>query len=305
MDTYVNKPVRSPSYPSMPLNEAITAIRKIEAPYRYSPIVREDAVKLLGYSSLSGPASKALAALAAYGLVERAGKGEMRVTELAREILYPDTDKSKLEAVLTAARGPQLFVDIAERFDGICPPEDGLKTYLNRLGFNQNSINTAVKSYLGTYSYVEQMQETESHSFKNATDAKSVLPDEVSYGGAHLGDLVQWESSGALQFETPQRVRWVSDDGTWVAVEGSETGLPMSEIIVEERNSDHPKVAPTPPKISLAQEEMELKGEIEWMRNSLGPKTKVRIHVSGEIGPKEIGKLIRLLEAQKLVLEED
>lgn len=37
----------------------------------------------------------------------------------------------------------------------------------------------------------------------------------------------------------------------------------------------------------------------------LGPATKATIHVTGEMGPKEIGKLIRLLEAQKAVLEDD
>jgi hypothetical protein len=35
--------------------------------------------------------------------------------------------------------------------------------------------------------------------------------------------------------EEPTRVRLVSDDGQWVAVECSETGIPMSEVIVEQR----------------------------------------------------------------------
>ncbi|MDB5443813.1 MAG: hypothetical protein JWP73_2189 [Phenylobacterium sp.] len=41
------------------------------------------------------------------------------------------------------------------------------------------------------------------------------------------------------------------------------------------------------------------------MRNQLGGDTKVRLLVTGEMGPKQIGKLIKLLQAQKAVLADD
>ena len=43
-------------------------------------------------------------------------------------------------------------------------------------------------------------------------------------------------------------------------------------------------------------------GEIEWMRNRVGRATNVRLMVTGEMGPKEISRLIRLLETQREVL---
>ncbi|WP_420965857.1 hypothetical protein [Bradyrhizobium sp. B120] len=46
-------------------------------------------------------------------------------------------------------------------------------------------------------------------------------------------------------------------------------------------------------------------GEIEWMRNKVGRETNVRLLVEVQMGPKEIGKLIKLPEAQKAVLEDD
>ena len=48
-----------------------------------------------------------------------------------------------------------------------------------------------------------------------------------------------------------------------------------------------------------------LAGEAEWMRNKVGSETTVRLLVSGDMGPREIGRLIRLLEAQKSVLTDD
>ena len=101
------------------------------------------------------------------------------------------------------------------------------------------------------------------------------------------------------------RVRLVTDDG-WVAVEGSETGIPMSEVIVQERGA----AVPPPPTFKLTAKDLTVgtarEGETEWMRNKVGKATTVSLMVSGgEMGAKEIGKLITLLEAQRAVLDDD
>jgi len=47
------------------------------------------------------------------------------------------------------------------------------------------------------------------------------------------------------------------------------------------------------------------KAEREWLRGPLSKETTYRPIVSGELGPKEIGKLIKMLQAQKAVLSDD
>jgi hypothetical protein len=59
--------------------------------------------------------------------------------------------------------------------------------------------------------------------------------DRPSFGGASVGDLIQWQSNGTIQFNPLKRVRFVSDDGNWVQVEGSQTGIPINEVIVEQK----------------------------------------------------------------------
>lgn len=297
--------IRSPSYPNRSLREAITDVRKIEQVYRSSQADREQAAKLIGYSSLSGPAAKALAALASYGLVERAGKGELRVTRRAVAILHSDDKAERRAELRQAAFEPDIFRELQERWPDIVPPEDGIASFLRRQGFNENAIRPVAQAYLDTVALLVEEGATESHGGGAASAERSTSSSSggksVNYGGAQIGDLVQWESNGALQFEQPRRVRLISDDGMWVAVEGSETGLPMSEIIVEQRA---PKAEA--PKFPLApeRETRPEPGAVEWIRNDLGPETKVIIHAIGEMGPREIGKLIRLLEAQKAVLED-
>jgi len=46
-------------------------------------------------------------------------------------------------------------------------------------------------------------------------------------------------------------------------------------------------------------------GEQEFFRSRLSPQSTVRVLVSGPAGPKEIDKLIRLLQLQKEVMQED
>jgi hypothetical protein len=44
-----------------------------------------------------------------------------------------------------------------------------------------------------------------------------------------VGDRIQWEVNGQLQFNEPAKVRFVSDDGKFVMVEGSNTGIPIEQ----------------------------------------------------------------------------
>jgi hypothetical protein len=290
----------------MSLREAVADVKKIEAVYRSSQADREQAAKLIGYSSLSGPAAKALAALASYGLVERAGKGELRVTRRAVAILHSDNQTERSAELRQAAFEPDIFKEMQERWPDITPPAEGIASFLRRQGFNENAIRPVAQAYLDTVALLVEEGATESHGGEETNTEKSKLSEgggkNVIYGGAQIGDLVQWESDGVLRLEQPRRVRQISDDGMWIAVEGSETGIPMSETIVEQRA---PKTEAPKFPLGLDKGPAREAGSVEWIRNEVGPETKVIISVVGEMGPREIGKLIRLLEAQKAVLEDD
>jgi hypothetical protein len=217
----------------MSLRDAIAAVTKIEARYRTAAVDRGEAVKLIGYSGLSGPANKALAALTQYGLTERAGKGDMRVTRRAVDILHGD-DAERMQGISAAASEPDLFGRISARFPGITPPESGVLSFLKREGFNPTAVRPAARAFLDSMAYVEEARGRKSHSDPADMHAESDLPAvETAVGGAAVGDFIQWENSGVHQFEAPRRVRWVSEDGAWVAVEGYDGGIPMEQVTVE------------------------------------------------------------------------
>jgi hypothetical protein len=295
---------RSPHYPNFSLREAIARAERAFNADRRNPMDRDVAAKNIGYSGSSGAADKALATLNQYGLLERVGKGQVRVSQLALDILHPENPSEKSRALNKAAFTPPLFKDLRNQFpDGAS--EANLHSYLVRQNFQNRALRPAIGAYLETCSFLKQENAYESHGAEGATGAESDLPDDESdvvYGGARVGDLIQWESAGALQFETPRRVRAISPDGLYVAVDGYSAWAPMSEVIVEGRATLPP---PPPPLEDDAETKSTLPGEAEWMRNSLGAGTKVRLLVTGDMGPREINKLIKLLEAQRAVLSDD
>lgn len=243
------KPIRSPSYPNMALRDAVEAVGKIEKLYRSAPVDRTAAAKLIGYTTLSGPANKALAALASYGLLDRAGKGETKVTERARDILHAENTQQRHARLKEAAFEPELFREIREKFEGLAVvPEDGVVTYLNRQGFNPNAVRPAAKAFLETMSYLQELGVSESHRVDPKPDEHS----EVKYGGAAVGDLVQWEVEKVLQMEKAARVRAVQnhDGKDWVFVEGSETGIPMEQVIVDKKGAGEQSNIIKPPTLA-------------------------------------------------------
>jgi hypothetical protein len=131
------------------------------------------------------------------------------------------------------------------------------------------------------------------------------LRSEPEQNAANIGDLVQWTSGGVDQFEMPKRVRRVErhEGQEWAFVEGTETAVPVSELTVV-----------TPASAAAASSMMALSDAVasplvdeerEWLRGSLSRDTNYRLIVSGNLGPKELGKLIKLLQAQKAILDDD
>jgi hypothetical protein len=120
------------------------------------------------------------------------------------------------------------------------------------------------------------------------------------------GDLVQWTSDGVDQFETPRRVQSVHrrDGKEWAFVEGTNTGVPLSELtVVTPKSGATALPSTTAPSKPIASPSVNK--EREYLRGVLSRDTSYRLLVSGDIGPKELGKMIKLLEAQKAILEDE
>ena len=172
---------RSPSYQSISLKQAIDLTSKIHRTCRTNVITRENAVQEMGYSGLTGRSMKVLAALIQFGLLDKTGKGDVRVTQRAVEILHGIDQADRDEAMLEAAYRPQLFRDIHERFPDGIPSESVIRSFLIQQDFMDVAIGPAINAFMETYRAVEHIRESESHGQDGDEAAESVAhikPDD-------------------------------------------------------------------------------------------------------------------------------
>lgn len=146
---------RSPSYPNFPLSEAVERVEHVFNADRQNPVDRETIATHIGYRGLSGASDKAISTLSQYGLLEKVAKGEMRVTDLAVDILHPESPDAKNRALWQAARHPHLFAQLFDRFS-VVPSSNALQSYLKREGFLERAINPISSAYLETCRLLEQ-----------------------------------------------------------------------------------------------------------------------------------------------------
>lgn len=156
--------VRSPSYPGIPLKQALLRARDLFELERHNPMSREAAARLLGYSGLTGGSNALLSDLSAYGLIERVGKGEIRVSQNLVKIIHPNDQAEYTEALTTAAMSPKLFTMLRERFPDHLPSDGNLEGYLVRMGFSSAGTKPAKKAFLETFQYLQEETGSESHS---------------------------------------------------------------------------------------------------------------------------------------------
>jgi hypothetical protein len=153
--------MRSPNYPGIPLKHAVDLTDKIFRADRTNAIDREVAAEHMGYSGLTGRTLKLLGALSQFGLLEKVGKGKVRVSPIAVSILHGIDDDEKHKALLTAATSPALFKRIRDAFDQ--PSEKTITSFLMKEGFTDAAVGPVLKSYAETNSFLAASGVTESY----------------------------------------------------------------------------------------------------------------------------------------------
>lgn len=151
--------MRSPSYPSVSLRQAVELVEKIHQSNRTNVIDRQSAARDMGYSGLTGRSLKVLAALLQFGLLSKAGKGEVKVTQTAVDILHGIDPLDRDAALLQAGTSPTLFQELHDRFPEGPPSENSIRSYLIQQGFADVAIGPAITAYMDTYHYLENVSE--------------------------------------------------------------------------------------------------------------------------------------------------
>jgi hypothetical protein len=214
----------------MDLKSAVERARKFYAQEKRSAANVTVAASHWGYGATSSGGRQVIAALISYGLLQDEGSGEhrqVRLTDLALRIVLDDRPDSRErdEALRQAALTPKINAELLSKWPRLEVSDANLKHYLV-LGrkFNENNVADFIRDLRTTVEFAKLLDKPQ-----NENDA--ALPPRADLEVPKIGDWVRWESGGAIRFER-RRMVWLSEDGTHARVEGSQTGLPVSELTV-------------------------------------------------------------------------
>ena len=243
---------RSPAYPAVNLQQAIEHAQTIYDADRRNQVPVAVAISHLGFPDGSSQGLRAVAALKQFGLLEEDGKNEdrrVRLTERALDILIaPSTDDpGRFRAIQRAALEPTVHAELWEQYNGELPSDATIRAQLVRhREFNETYVDRFIKEFRDTIAFA-RLSESDTIGDEES-EIEDDTPQEIK-----AGDFVQWSSRGVDQFPTPRKV--VAVEGEWAFVEGSPTGVPMSELLAADPPAGTaPKQPPTNPHYKPSEE---------------------------------------------------
>lgn len=166
---------RSPNYPAISLPDAIERIQKIHEIEHQNPASREVMAVHLGYGGLNGASLKVLSALMKFGLLEKVEDGEVRVSDRAIDILFPEGGQRQ-QAIEAAALSPVLFQELREKWSDRLPSDENLRSHLIRRQFAQSAIADVIRTFRDTFSLVTRESGEYDSADRNRTDEKERPP---------------------------------------------------------------------------------------------------------------------------------
>lgn len=254
---------RSPAYPGINLQQAIKRTVEFYEQEHRNPASFKAAVKHWDYSEKSSGALVTAAALKSFGLmadVESGSGRTLQVTPLGLRIVADKRPESQERdiAIREAALLPKIHQEIWRKWNGRLPSDAELQYRLeNDWHFNVNAIDPFIKELRETIAFAKLSESDKLPEMEVERDDKSDEGEEKTPYVPKVGDYVQWEHSGMLGFPEPQRIREVSADGAFVFIEGSYTGIPANEMILQPAPLVKPPETPVriqPPSKTYMQE---------------------------------------------------
>ena len=238
----------SKRFPFIGLEKAMTRTKELfDADTRGQEMPVAAAFEVWGYSAKSSGGFQTVGALKSYGLMEASGNGKIKLTAQARAYFLEERDEERSGLLQQFALSPPAIASLWRGPWGDNPPADTVaRSHLKvDRGFNEQSARTLLGIYKNNLTFAG-LKGYSIPSKGEGENGHSVEPDSEP---VIEGQYVQWTSAGQDQFPTPKRVVWVSEDGTHLRVHGSNTGIPMNEVIVTENPTKPPATArQTPPK---------------------------------------------------------
>lgn len=247
----VIKKERSPTFPFITLTRAVERVRSIYDAARRHEVRMGDVAHAMGYGPKSSGTIQTVAALISYGLLDDSGAGETRkfkVSDLGFKILEDQRPGAREAALREAAVKPRSIAEHMIKWEG-GRPSDAICISELRMesGYTEDGARVFLKVFDDALTYAGGPVSGKKPDAGGGSDSVNAPPPILTK--AEVGDLIQWEADGVLRLPKPVTVRAIqeADGNSWVFVEGSETGIPMEQVVIEQKAGALASKSPTLP----------------------------------------------------------
>ena len=227
---------RSPNFPFIPLGKALERIKAMEEKHKQFPTAPETLAGTWSLTPKSSSFLQTISAVKAFGLLEDSGRGaerRLKVSDLARRILVDAREGPRDQAIREAATKPKLLREFYAEWGSDRPHDDHCMSVLQLdHKFRQDSAENFLRVFDETFRFAP-IGDVDKIADKGE-DANTKENGQSEEPAVEVGQYVQWESQGQLQFPSPRRITRIEHDddhGWYVWVEGSASGIPMNEVV--------------------------------------------------------------------------
>jgi len=242
---------RSPAYPFIAVEKAIAQAQALydqEGEYE-APLT--SATAAWGYSPKSSGGRQTLAAMKYYGLIDISGEGDgrkVKISEIAKRILLDqrEDDREKRALMRKVALAPAAHRTLYEQYPSGLASDNSVEHFLVfEQGFKTDGARDLIASFKETASYTGIFQPSDAlDKLENSDNAADDNNDSIKVS---VGDKVQATIGGVDQFKDGATVLGFSEDGAFVFVDQSASGVPVKDVLIMEQAT--PASTGTPPPI--------------------------------------------------------
>ncbi|NNC96474.1 MAG: hypothetical protein HKN88_00220 [Gammaproteobacteria bacterium] len=178
--------VRSPSYPSKSIAQAIEMISAFYNAEKRNSARLPIALTHWGFSKSSGSGLKALAAFSSYGLIDVKGSGKNKsvsISELGLRIVLDNRENSteRKDAIRTAALNPKIHKRLWSRWGSDLPSDENMRHILIFDDkFNEKFVDRFIKQYKSTLKHAGLLESGLSDSVPDDEFVESFANDDFS-----------------------------------------------------------------------------------------------------------------------------
>jgi hypothetical protein len=227
---------RSPSFPFIGLKATLDRLVEFDKVFPRQEPPADRVYLAWGFKGDTSQAQQTLAALKAFGFVDYKGSGPKRgvvLSEDGRTYLRAQQDSEKQKVAKRAALKPKWIAYFWKVWGSNRVPDPvRLDTLVLQHKFNDAAAPRFLKVYDDTIAYAGLSDSDKPAAVDEDPDEpKDELPN------IEVGDFIQVEINGKLQLPQAARVRAIQqyDGKPWFYIDGSESGISMEQVRLEQK----------------------------------------------------------------------